>query len=254
MNTAPCVLTIAGSDSGGNAGVQADLRTCHAYGLHGCSVVTALTAQNPREVVSVEPAGAGFVQAQLEAVLGCYNIRALKTGMLGSPETVEAVAKTLSRFPAIPKVLDPVMVATSGSPLARKETVRAFVELLMPMATVVTPNLPEADVLRSMGALTGTVPVLIKGGHGDGGEAVDILIENGVETKFSAPRIENPVSTHGTGCSLSAAIACELALGRSLRDAVASAKAYVHDAIETSYRIGDGEGMGVLGFARRKGV
>ncbi|MBP5791368.1 MAG: bifunctional hydroxymethylpyrimidine kinase/phosphomethylpyrimidine kinase [Kiritimatiellae bacterium] len=249
-----CVLTIAGSDSGGNAGIQADLRTCHAYGLHGCTAITALTAQNPREVAAVELASPEFVAAQLEAVLGTYDIRALKTGMFGSAEIVRAVAKVLARFTSIPKVFDPVMVATSGAPLAKEATVRAFVNELMPMATLVTPNLPEADVLRSMGAFSGTVPVLVKGGHAGEDEAIDVLIENGVETKFTAPRIANPVSTHGTGCSLSAAIACELALGRGLKEAIAGAKAYVHDAIATSFPLGEGEGIGVLGFARRKGV
>lgn len=249
------VLTIAGSDSGGNAGIQADLRTCHAYGIHGCTAITALTAQNPREVSAVEPASPGFVAAQLEAVLGTYDIRAVKTGMLGSAEIVRAVAKVLSRFPGIPKVLDPVMVATSGAALAKEETVRAFVGELMPMATLVTPNLPEYETLKGM--LAGRdfgVPLLVKGGHGEGADSVDTLFAGGEETRFSAPRIADPVSTHGTGCSLSAAIACELALGRGLKEAIAGAKAYVHDAIATSFALGAGEGIGVLGFARRKGA
>lgn len=256
----PCCLTIAGSDSGGNAGVQADLRTFHAYKLHGCTVFTALTAQNPNDVYAINEIAADFVSAQLDAVLGTYSIAALKTGMLGSAAVVEAVVDRLKAFPAIFKVVDPVMVATSGAELAGAATRKAMEEQLLPLATLITPNIPETEALsgRAVESLEDIrsaakclydkfgAAVLIKGGHQtrNTGEAEDVLFDGNEYSSFSLPRIENPISTHGTGCTLSAAIAAELALGRSLKEAVKGAKEYVYQSIEKSYLVG--ENCGVL--------
>ena len=272
----PCCLTIAGSDSGGNAGVQADLRAFHAFGVHGCTVFAAMTAQNPSAVSAVHELPPDFIAAQLDAVLGVYGIRALKTGMLSSPEAIGVVADRLSRHPEIAKVVDPVMVATSGARLISDEAVGVLEERLLPLASVITPNLPEAHVLagegraadasrredgaaaaRELARLLGGrfgCAVLVKGGHGAGLSAVDVLYEparageaDGGFSEYTMPWIENPASTHGTGCSLAAALAAGLALGRDLRTAVADAKRYVYEAIRTSYRVGPG-GCAVLGF------
>ena len=253
-----CCLTVAGSDSGGNAGIQADLRVFHGYGLHGCTVLAALTAQNPRGVSAVHAVPPCFVAAQLDAVLGVYSIRALKTGMLSETPIVETVADRLAAHPEIAKVIDPVMIATSGAKLISDDAVDALKSKLLPLATLVTPNLPEAAALCGGDApakelamrLQGDFgcAVLVKGGHGDGDDSVDILCDaSGEVHEFSLPRVENPISTHGTGCSLAAALAAELALGRGLVDAVAGAKKFVHDAISSSYLVGDD--CGVLGFA-----
>ena len=270
MNTPiyPCALTIAGSDSGGNAGVQADLRAFHAYGLHGCTVFAALTAQNPFAVSAIHDVPPDFVAAQLDAVLGIYDIRALKTGMLSSADVIEIVAARLERHPEIQKVVDPVMIATSGAKLIADDAQTALTERLLPLATLITPNLPEAELLAG-GLLDATArlatveraealaralrekfgcAVLVKGGHGAGDAAVDVLDDGVSIHRFAQPRLADPISTHGTGCSLAAALAAELALGRDLPTAVAGAKAYVYEAIRTSYWVG--EKCGVLGFAR----
>ena len=265
---APCCLTIAGSDSGGNAGVQADLRAFHAYGLHGCTVFAALTAQNPSGVSAIHPVPADFVAAQLDAVLGTYAIRALKTGMLSDPAAIEAIADRLAAHPEIAKVIDPVMVATSGARLVSDETMSVVKERLLPLATLITPNLPEAEALcgndidpgaqragdaaraaelaRRLHGAFGCA-VLVKGGHGTDASAVDVLFDGNATHEFAMPWIANPISTHGTGCSLAAALAAELALGASLADAVRGAKTYVHDAISGAYLVG--RDCGVLGFA-----
>lgn len=253
-------MTIAGSDSGGNAGVQADLRTFHAYSLHGCTVFTALTAQNPDGVYAINEIAADFVGAQLDAVLGTYSIAALKTGMLGSADVVEAIVERMKAYPEIVKVIDPVMVATSGAKLAGDSTQKAMKEHLLPLATLMTPNMPEAEALsgRAVESLEDIrsaakclydkfgAAVLIKGGHQmrNLSEAEDVLFDGRECTSFSLPRIENPISTHGTGCTLSAAIASELALGHNLKDAIKGAKEYVHQAIQNSYLVG--ENCGVL--------
>ena len=251
-----CCLTIAGSDSGGNAGVQADLRAFHAYGLHGCTVFAALTAQNPFGVSAIHAVPADFVGAQLNAVLGTYDIRALKTGMLAEPKVIETVVERLARHPEIAKVVDPVMIATSGAKLISDTAIDVLKARLLPLATLMTPNIPEAEALcgRSASArelakeLQGRFgcAVLVKGGHGGGSDAVDVLYDGKDFREFTMPRVENPVSTHGTGCSLAAALAAELALGHGLVASVAGAKRYVHKAIENSYRVG--KGCGVLGF------
>ncbi len=266
----PCCLTIAGSDSGGNAGVQADLRAFHAYGLHGCTVFAALTAQNPFGVSAIHAVPADFVAAQLDAVLGVYSIAALKTGMLADAEAIEAIAERLSAHAEIAKVIDPVMIATSGARLVGDAAMQAITRRLMPLATLITPNLPEAEALcgsaispdaqragdaahaaelaRRLNGMYGCA-VLVKGGHGAEGAAVDVLFDGRETREFSLPWVRNPISTHGTGCSLAAALAAELALGRDLAGAVEGAKRYVHAAIAGSYLVG--RDCGVLGFVSR---
>lgn len=245
----PAVLTIAGSDSGGNAGIQADLRTFHAYCLHGCSVITALTAQNPFKVSAIHLPPVDFVAAQLDAVLGVYNIKALKIGMLSDPEVIDVIADRLAKHPEIKKVVDPVMIATSGARLISPAAVERLKEKLIPLATLVTPNLPEAEELggdaKALYDKFG-VAVLVKGGHRIDGRAIDVLYEGRDEFLFELPKITSPVSTHGTGCTLSAAIASELALGKDLVQAITGAKSYVHKAIANSYHVG--ENCGVLDF------
>lgn len=273
----PCCLTIAGSDSGGNAGVQADLRAFHAFGLHGCTVFAAMTAQNPFAVTAIHQIPPDFIAAQLDAVLGVYDIRALKTGMLSSAEAIETVADKLARHPEIKKVVDPVMIATSGAKLISDEAMSVLRERLLPLATVITPNLPEAHALADDGyeadpsrrrdgveVAKGLAvklsekfgcAVLVKGGHGTGLSAVDVLYEpgraedaDGGFSEYSMPWIVNPASTHGTGCSFAAALAAGLSLGRDLRTAAADAKQYVYEAIKTSYFVGP-NACAVLGFA-----
>ena len=262
ISPAPCCLTIAGSDSGGNAGVQADLRTFHAYGVHGCTAFAALTAQNPFGVSAIHAVPPEFVAAQLDAVLGVYRIRALKTGMLATADIIEAVAGRLANRPEIAKVIDPVMVATSGARLIDGAAIDVLKTKLLPLATVITPNIPEAEVLTGRSITSRTEAreaarrlngeygsaVLVKGGHavGDLAAAEDTLFDGSDLSAYTMPWIDHPVSTHGTGCSLAAALAAELALGRALPEAVAGAKRYVHDAIESSYFVGPD--CGVLGW------
>ena len=255
-----CCLTVAGSDSGGNAGVQADLRVFHDYCLHGCTAFAALTAQNPSGVSAIHAVPPEFVAAQLDAVLGVYDIRALKTGMLGDAATVEAVVGSLADCPKIAKVVDPVLVATSGANLAAASAIDAMKRRLLPLATIVTPNLPEAAALCGHDAEPGELAkelfetygcaVLVKGGHRPGADAVDVLCDGGSLREFSLPWVKDPASTHGTGCSLAAALAAELALGRNLADAVAGAKRYVRAAIAASHPVGPD--CAVLGFVREK--
>lgn len=258
----PCALTVAGSDSGGNAGVQADLRTFHDYGLHGCTVFAALTAQNPFGVSAIHPVPPAFIRAQLDAVLGTYAIRALKTGMLADAGAIDVIADSLRPYPEIAKVIDPVMVATSGAKLIRDDAVEALKRHLLPLATVITPNIPEAEVLsgrpvtdRASACAAAEAlrdrfgaAVIVKGGHAFSEQAEDILCdESGIQT-FSVPRLKDPVSTHGTGCTFAAAITAGLTLGRPLPEAVREAKTYVYKAIAGSCCVGPD--CGVLGFVR----
>ena len=260
----PCCLTIAGSDSGGNAGVQADLRMFHAYALHGCTVFTALTAQNPFGVSAIHTVPPAFVAAQLDAVLGTYDIRALKTGMLADPAIIETVADRLRPWRDIAKVIDPVMVATSGARLIAEDAIAVLKERLLPLATVITPNIPEAEILSGQ-RITGRADVrtvarrlhdafgcavLIKGGHavGDLAAAEDTLYDGTDFRAYVLPRVDNPVSTHGTGCSLAAALTAELTLGHDLATATDGAKRRVLRAIADSYYVG--ELCGVLGWAQ----
>lgn len=246
-------LTIAGSDSGGGAGLQADLKTFSALGVYGTSVVTAITAQNTRGVTGVEEVRPGMVRAQIDAVLGDIGADAVKIGMLFSPEIVAAVADGL-RGTAAPVVLDPVMVAKSGDALLQAPAVAALIDRLLPRAALLTPNLPEAarllgepeaETVEAAAAQgrrllrLGPGAVLMKGGHRAGTVCTDLLVTADTTLALSAPRLDTP-HTHGTGCSLSSAIAAGLARGLPLEVAVRAARGWLHAAI----RAGDGLGIG----------
>jgi hydroxymethylpyrimidine/phosphomethylpyrimidine kinase len=256
----PIAVTIAGSDSGGGAGIQADLKTFSALGVYGASVVTALTAQNTRGVQAIQDVPAEFVARQIESVFTDLAVGAVKIGMLSRPDTIAAVADGLERHAqGIPVVLDPVMVATSGDRLIAADAVAVLRERLLPRATLITPNLPEAAVLlgdegpvdearaldqaRRLLAL-GARAVLVKGGHGTGPESVDHLVTGaGEERRLAAPRVATR-NTHGTGCTLSAAIAAGLARGLPLAQAVAAAKDYLTAALGAADRLSIGHGHG----------
>ncbi|MEN3211444.1 bifunctional hydroxymethylpyrimidine kinase/phosphomethylpyrimidine kinase [Methylorubrum populi] len=255
-------LTIAGSDSSGGAGIQADLKTFAALRVYGASVVTALTAQNTSGVQAIHDVPADFVAAQIDSVFSDLAVGAVKIGMLSRPETIRAVAEGLRRHATgIPVVLDPVMVATSGDRLISQEAVETLRGELMPLATVITPNLPEAATLlgeaqaghenEAVGQARrllerGARAVLIKGGHGEGRESVDHLISvDGTLRRFAAPRIETR-NSHGTGCTLSAAVAAGLARGQGLAEAVGGAKTYVTAAIRAADSVPIGHGHGPL--------
>jgi len=247
-------LTIAGSDSGGGAGIQADLKTFTALGLHGTSATTAITAQNTRGISSVLALPPAIVVAQIEAVLDDFGADAIKIGMLANAEIASAVAETLRGLDRTPIVLDPVMVAKGGASLLDDTAVDVLRWQLMPQATVVTANVPEAEALtgepvrsvtdarRAAAALveSGVRAVVIKGGH-LAGDAVDVLFDGTTFTEFSGPRL-NTRHTHGTGCTFAAAIAAHLALGASLVAAVGAAKAYVTHAIAHAPGLGHGHG------------
>ncbi len=253
----PVVLSIAGSDPSGGAGVQADLKTAAAHGVYGAAVLTSLTAQNTHGVQGVHPVPADFVEQQLLSVLNDLDVRAVKIGMLGEPSVAARVAEVLdaSRVPHV--VLDPVMVATSGHRLVPGATVDVVRQRLLPLTTVVTPNVPEAEVLadvavrdvddlevagRRLRAL-GAEAALVKGGHLEGPESVDVLVTGDGPRRHAAPRLDTP-HTHGTGCTLSTALACRLARGHELDEAVALAKAYLSRALEAGTRLGVGSGRG----------
>jgi hydroxymethylpyrimidine/phosphomethylpyrimidine kinase len=249
--TIPRVLVIAGSDSGGGAGIQADIKTVMAFGGHATTAITAITAQNTRGVTQVALLDPAMVVAQIDAVLSDIGADAIKIGMIGSAAIAETVAERLERPDArLPLVFDPVMVATSGALLADPRTVAAF-ERLMRLATLITPNLPELAVLSSDGAealarRTGAW-VLAKGGHGEGDLLLDALVgPDGVREEWTDPRIDTR-HTHGTGCTLASAIAAGLARGDDLSTAVAAARLYVRAAIEAAP--GLGQGSGPLGHA-----
>ncbi|MHB0972180.1 MAG: bifunctional hydroxymethylpyrimidine kinase/phosphomethylpyrimidine kinase [Thermoanaerobaculia bacterium] len=246
-------LTIAGSDSGGGAGIQADLKTFMAHGVYGASVITGVTAQNTRGVRAVQLIDPVLVAAQIDAVLEDIGADAVKTGMLGSREIIETVAARLAAHRVEKLVVDPVMVAKSGDRLLREDAVTALREKLLPMALVVTPNLPEAsDILgweiasekemeaaaRDIHAL-GPRYVLLKGGH-LAGDPVDILYDGTNVARLASERIDTP-PTHGTGCTYAAAIAANLALGLEVEDAVRKARAYLIEAIAAAARIGHGQ-------------
>lgn len=251
-------LTIAGSDSGGGAGVQADLKTFSALKVYGASVVTALTAQNTLEVRAIYDVPAEFITAQMDAVFEDIRIDAVKIGMLSRPEVIEAIAAGLVRHRIGRVVLDPVMVAKSGDRLLRSEAVDSLRELLLPLATIITPNIPEASVLlgqpeisneADMGAASralcklGAPWVLLKGGHLVGPESVDML-DNGHETtRFPATRVDTR-NTHGTGCTLSSAITAYLARGFDIPVAVARAKDYLTKALVGADALSVGSGHG----------
>ncbi|MBM4319002.1 MAG: bifunctional hydroxymethylpyrimidine kinase/phosphomethylpyrimidine kinase [Deltaproteobacteria bacterium] len=251
------VLTIAGSDPGGGAGIQADLKAIHANGCYALTVLAALTAQNTQEVRAVFDLPVAVVLAQLDAVQDDFTVDAAKTGMLGSAELVAALAGQLRRRPVPWLVVDPVMVSSSGHRLLAEDAVAALRTLLLPLASVATPNLSEAEVLaghpirdrdeaeqaaRAIHAL-GARAVLIKGGHrvSAGGQAEDLLYDGREVTLFAAPHIVTR-STHGTGCTLSAALAARLAQGEPLPEAVQAAKDYVTGAIRHGLPLGHGRG------------
>ena len=253
---APTALTIAGSDSGGGAGIQADLKAFEANGAFGMSVVTALTAQNTAEVRGVHPVPPAFVGLQIDAVAEDLPVGAVKTGMLASPEIVTAVADGLERHGLGPVVVDPVMVSKGGHPLLEDAAVRSVVERMLPLAALLTPNAHEAARLtgldvttldgarRAAEALLGMGPraVLVKGGHLDGeADAVDVLLTPDGETLFREDRIETP-HTHGTGCTYASAIAAWLARGEGLEAAVGEARAYLQGAIRHALPLGAGHG------------
>ncbi len=258
------VLTIAGSDSSGGAGIQADLKTIAAHRLYGMSAITALTAQNTTGVYGIKEVDPAFVEQQIDVVFDDIRPAAVKIGMVSSPAIIEAIARALTRNNADHVVVDPVMVATSGAALIADEATDAIVEELFPLAEVITPNLAEAQVLagmditdpadferaaekiaRSITSKTpGGVSILIKGGHADpASNTVDDLLylPDGTAQWISAARVKT-TNTHGTGCTLSSAIACNLACGQSVRDAVRAAKEYVHGALAAGLDLGGGSG------------
>ena len=248
-------LTIAGSDSGGGAGIQADLKTFHQFGVFGTSVITAVTAQNTVGVRAWEAVPVALVTRQLDALADDLPPAAVKSGMLGSAELVEAVADGVTRFRLPNYVLDPVMVATSGDRLLDRDAEHLIVRLLVPLAVLVTPNLDEAGVLtghpvrtpdemeRAAHALVrlGAKAALVKGGHLASDEVVDVLVADGAARRFPRQRLET-TSTHGTGCTLSAAVAAGLALGRPLERAVTDALDFVHRAMAAAPGLGKGHG------------
>ena len=250
------MLAIAGSDSGGGAGIQADIKTITMLGGYAATAITALTAQNTIGVHAIHMVPPEFISRQIAVVLDDIGADAVKTGMLGDAATIEAVAGALAQHaPGMPLVVDPVMVAKGGASLLRPDAVAALTRLLLPMASVLTPNLPEAEVLtglaipdidamrRAAAALLrmGVPAVLLKGGHLPGDEVVDLLATADGCEAFAAPRIASR-HTHGTGCTLASAIATGLAQGMTLRDAVLRARSYVRAAIAAAPGIGKGHG------------
>ena len=258
--TTPAALTIAGSDSSGGAGIQADLKTFAALGVYGASVITALTAQNTQGVTGIHQVPADFVTAQIEAVFADLDVGAVKIGMVADLAVIDAIAAGLQRWSPRHVVLDPVMVATSGDRLLAEDAVEALRAKLVPRAAILTPNLPEAAALlnepmasseaaiesqgRRLLAL-GCPAVLIKGGHGQGSESIDYLVRESGAIALAAPRVATQ-NTHGTGCSLSSAIAAGLAKGEDLETAVRSAKAFVSAAIAAADRFSVGHGHGPI--------
>lgn len=258
--TTPVALTIAGSDSSGGAGIQADLKTFAALGVYGASAITALTAQNTRGVTGIHAVPAEFVTAQIDAVFSDFDVGAVKIGMVAQAASIDAIAAALSRWAPRHVVLDPVMVATSGDRLLASDAVKALRTRLIPLASVITPNLPEAAALldapvaanqaeiesqgRRLLAL-GCRAVLIKGGHGEGAESVDYLVDADNAIALAAPRLATK-NTHGTGCSLSSAVAAGLARGEALEQAVRSAKAWISAAIGAADRFSVGHGHGPI--------
>jgi hydroxymethylpyrimidine/phosphomethylpyrimidine kinase len=253
--TLPVALSIAGSDSGAGAGIQADLKTFAAFGVYGLTVITAITAQNTVGVRAVQDVDADVIAAQLDAVAEDFKIAALKTGMLSSAAIIETVAAGIARHRLGPLVVDPVMIAKSGDRLLREDAVDALRRRLLPLAAVVTPNVPEAEVLAGRPIRTrddrlaaaraimdlGARAVVIKGGHSQEDPIVDVLVDGQGVQEYPAPRIVT-TSTHGTGCTFSAAITAGLATGLDLPHAVGEARDYVSHALATAPGLGHGHG------------
>jgi hydroxymethylpyrimidine/phosphomethylpyrimidine kinase len=242
-------LTIAGADSGGGAGIAADLRVFGHYGLHGLAAITAVTAQNTREVVSIHPVPAATVVAQVDAVLADFEVAAIKTGMLASRSIVEAIAARLGTCPGIPLVVDPVLRAGTGRRLLDPRSLSALRSRLFPRATLVTPNLPELAMLSGLAIAgepslraavrrlhgDGATAILVKGGHASGSRVTDRLFVDGVETRRWVHR-RRRLATHGTGCTLAAAVASGLALGSPLESAIDAAVALIQDCLANPVR------------------
>jgi hydroxymethylpyrimidine/phosphomethylpyrimidine kinase len=258
--TTPVALTIAGSDSSGGAGIQADLKTFAAFGVYGASAITALTAQNTKGVTGIHAVPADFVTAQIDAVFSDLEVGAVKIGMVAQTESIDAIASALVRWKPRHIVLDPVMVATSGDRLLAAEAVEALRTKLMRLASVITPNLPEAAALldepiaRSEAEIEsqgrrllglGCRAVLIKGGHGEGSDSTDYLVSADKTIALAASRVATR-NTHGTGCSLSSAVAAGLAKGEDLETAARNAKAWISAAIEAADRFSVGHGHGPI--------
>jgi len=253
-------VTIAGSDSSGGAGIQADLKTFSALGVYGASVITALTAQNTKGVRAIEPVPAEFVRAQMDAVFSDLDVRAVKIGMVWRTDVIETVAAGLARWNQTAVVLDPVMAASSGDDLIAPQARDALKRILFPHALIITPNLAEAAALldasvartetemREQGERLlafGARAVLVKGGHGGGAQSVDLLLQGTGCTRLAADRVAGR-GAHGTGCTLSSAIAAGLAKGLGLVDAVRAAKDFVTAALAAADRMTVGAGRGPL--------
>ena len=254
----PIALTIAGSDSGGGAGIQADLKTFSALGVYGASVITALTAQNTQGVTGIHDTPPDFITAQIDAVFSDLDIKAVKIGMVSRLDAINAIVAGLNKWKPAHVVLDPVMVATSGDRLLAPDAIALLRTRLIPCAKIITPNLPEAAALldqpiakteaeieaqgRKLLAF-GCPAVLIKGGHGEGAESADYLVTASETLRLAAPRSATK-NTHGTGCTLSSAIAANLAKGVPLKTAARNAKAYVSAAIAAADRLSVGKGHG----------
>ena len=254
----PIALTIAGSDSGGGAGIQADLKTFSALGVYGASVITALTAQNTLTVSAIHTTPIPMVKAQLDAVLGDLDVKAIKIGMLSSADVIKVVSQVLAEYSHIPVVLDPVMVAKSGDTLLQPDALEALQSLLVPLAHIITPNLPEAALMLDTDEATsisdvreqvehlmhlGAHAVLLKGGHLEGDVVVDVLRSHEFHESYTHPKIVTR-NTHGTGCTLSAAIAAGLARGYTVPESVGAAEAYLHLAIQAADELSVGSGHG----------
>ena len=250
------VLIIAGSDSGGGAGIQGDIKTVQALGGYSMTAITALTAQNTQGVFGIHPVPPEYVAAQMEAVLSDIGADAFKTGMLYSAGVIETVARVIAaKAGSVSLVVDPVMIAKGGAALLAPDALEALKTRLFPLASIITPNIPEAELLTSMTIDTVATmeeaalalhdrygcAVLVKGGHLERPDVVDILIENSVVTYFTSLRIDTR-HTHGTGCALASAIATGLAQGMSLNNSVIRARSYVHEAIRTAPGLGQGHG------------
>ena len=249
------ILTVAGSDSGGGAGIQADLKSIHANGGYGLSVITSVTAQNTHEVTRAFDLPTDIIDAQIDAIFSDFDVAAVKTGMLSSAEIVGAVAKKLRQYSPNNIVIDPVTLSKSKYPLLKPDAVERLKIELLPLATVIMPNIPEAELLADCEIQTlddakraakviqgyGCQSVLVKGGHLSGEKSTDVLYRGGAFTLFEAERIETK-NTHGTGCTYSAAIAAHLGLGKDLVAAIQAAKDYITNAIRYSLDIGGGHG------------
>jgi hydroxymethylpyrimidine/phosphomethylpyrimidine kinase len=255
MTKLPIAMTIAGSDSGGGAGIQADLKTFAALGVYGTSAITAITAQNTQGVTLVYEVPADVITAQIDAILTDIGADTVKTGMLSSSVIIETVVQGLKRHSVTRLVVDSVMVAKGGDRLLREDAVEALRALLIPMATVVTPNVPEAEVLTGIAIRTpedaheaarklvalGARTVVVKGGHFSGSDATDVFYDGKEFREFTAQRVDTK-NTHGTGCTFASAIAAGLAKGLALPDAIGQAKSYVTEAIRAGLEIGSGHG------------